>query len=89
MEIDFNPSQIPKPELRQPIVRKSASSPASESAGTGSAPTAADLRSQLNQISLVRPEKVDQAKALVSATSYPPVELLDRIAVLLAVHLRD
>jgi hypothetical protein len=86
MEIDFNPGRIPKPESAQPIERQAAPPAASDAA---SFPTAASLKSALNNISLVRPEKVDQAKALVSATSYPPTDLLDRIAVLLAVHLKQ
>jgi hypothetical protein len=42
----------------------------------------------LQDIPLVRPDKVAQAKALGSVTSYPPADLLDRIATLLAVHMK-
>jgi hypothetical protein len=52
-------------------------------------PSTASLESKLNEISLVRPERVEQAKALVVDGTYPPVELLARIAALLAVHLRN
>jgi len=88
MEIDFNPGQIPKPELSQPIARKGATPPASDAARAESVSTAASLRGKLNDVPLVRPDKVEQAKAQVSATSFPPTELLDRIAVLLAVHFK-
>ena len=44
---------------------------------------------KVNEVPVVRPEKVDQARELMTATSYPPVELLTRIANLLAVHLKE
>ena len=88
MEIDFNPGQIPKPELSQPIARKGPSPPAADAARAESVSTAAAIRGKVNDIPLVRPEKVAQAKAQVSDTSFPPTELLDRIAVLLAVHFK-
>jgi hypothetical protein len=85
MEIDFNLGRIPKPELRQAIDRPAQSPAASDAA---SFPSAASLKSALNDTAVVRPEKVEQAKALATATSYPPTELLNRIAILLAVHLK-
>ena len=88
MEIDFNPGQVPKPELSQPIARKGRIKAAADTARVESPPATDALRSKLNEISLVRPEKVSQAKTLISDVSYPPTELLDRIAVLLAVHLK-
>jgi hypothetical protein len=88
MEIDFNPGQVPKPELSQPIARKGRTPAASDSASVESVSTTDALRTKLNEISLVRPEKVSQAKTLISDVSYPPTELLDRIAALLAVHLK-
>ena len=85
MEIDFNPGRMSKPELGQPIARQGQSPAATDAA---SFPSADSVRATLDSIQLVRPEKVAEAKALVSATSYPPIELLNRIAILLAVHLK-
>jgi hypothetical protein len=87
MEIDFNPNRMSKPEVGQPIVRQAAPPAVSDSASLESFSTTASLSSRINDIQLVRPEKVDQAKALVAATSYPPVELLDRIAALFSIKL--
>jgi hypothetical protein len=86
MEIDFNPSRVPKSDLGQPVARTGTSPAAPE---TASFPSTASLESKLSNISLVRPERVDQAKALVVDGTYPPVELLTRIAALLAVRLRE
>ena len=86
MEIDFNPSRIPKAELSQPVARQGASPTAADAASFS---TTSSLAAKLNDISLARPEKVEQAKTLASSDSYPPVELLIRIAALLAVKLKN
>jgi hypothetical protein len=46
----------------------------------------ASLEGKLSALPTVRPEKVDLAKSLLANPNYPPTELLDRIAILLAVH---
>jgi len=84
MKIDFNPSRIPKPELDQPVVRQATSATTSIGA---SSPASTSLQSKLNDIPLVRPEKVENAQALVSSTDYPPGYVVDRIAALLAQHI--
>ncbi len=85
MEIDFNPSRIPKPDVGQPVTRPSDTSAVSKAADS---PAPASLQSKLNDLPLVRPEKVAQASALVSNSDYPPGYIVDRIASLLALHLK-
>jgi hypothetical protein len=86
MEINLNPNRIPLPELGGSTVARQGSSPAAPDSVSFS--PAASLGTSLQDIPLVRPEKVAQAKALGSVTSYPPADLLDRIATLLAVHMK-
>jgi hypothetical protein len=86
MEIDFIASRVPQSDWGQPVVRQGASSAVVEAA---SFPSTTSLESKLNEISLVRPERAEQANALVADGNYPPVELLMRIADLLAVHLKN
>jgi hypothetical protein len=86
MEIDFNPGRVPKSDLGQPVVGRGASAAAAE---TASFPSTTSFVSKLNEISPVRPDRVEQAKALVADETYPPFELLMRIAALLAVHFED
>jgi hypothetical protein len=95
MEIDFNPSRIPKPDRTQPAARPTDSpvvpKPSDSSAVTkdpaaGAPP--ASLQSKLDALPLIRPEKVAAASALVSDKNYPPGYIVDRIAVLLALHIK-
>jgi hypothetical protein len=88
MEIDFNLSRIPKPELPQPIARTGSTPAAADPVHSELVSSTASLTAHINDMPLVRPEKVAAGKAQVSFTSYPPGELLDRIATLLAVHLK-
>jgi hypothetical protein len=85
MDIEMNPTRIPKPELGQPVPRRGASSAASDAV---SIPTVSSLAARLNDIPLVRPEKLETAKALISDEQYPPSFVLDRIIAILASHLK-
>ena len=85
MEIEFNPGRVPKAEPSQPVARPSATPAADET----SFQVSAALQDKLKNMSTVRPEKVAQAKALVSNLKYPPDDMLDRIAVLLAVNVKE
>ena len=84
MEIEFNPGRVPKAEPREPVARPSTATAADQT----SFQVSAALQDQLKNLPATRPEKVAQAKALVSDTQYPPGEMLDRIAVLLAIHVK-
>ncbi|HWC58507.1 MAG TPA: hypothetical protein VHC44_02355 [Verrucomicrobiae bacterium] len=85
MEIEFNPGRVPKMEPSQTVARPSASAAAGES----SFPASSALMDKLKNQSDVRPEQVARAKGLVSDVKYPPDDVLDRIAVLLAINVKD
>ena len=85
MEIEFNPARTPAPGAGQPVGRRDAA-PAVRADQPFE--RAAALEQALKDIPLVRPEKVEHARALVADTKYPPEEMLDRIANLLALHMR-
>ena len=85
MEIDFNPGRVPDANTAQPVSRR----PASTSTPADSAPAGAQtLERKLQEIPLVRPEKVEGAKLKTSDLKFPPDDLLDSIANLLASHLK-
>jgi hypothetical protein len=85
MEVDFNASRVPRAEPSQPAARQDATAEATD--GTSFEVTAA-LQDKLKNLPTVRPEKVDQAKMLVSDLKYPPDDVLDRIAILLAAQIK-
>jgi hypothetical protein len=85
MEIEFNPGRVPKVEPSQTAARPNAAAPAEET----SFPDSAALMDKLKNMSDVRPEKVAYAKGLVSDSQYPPDDVLDRIAVLLAINVKE
>jgi hypothetical protein len=86
MEIEFNTSRIGQPDLAQAVGKPTASKPVSDAA---SFPSATSLEAALNNVPATRPEKVQLAKALVANVQFPPNDVLDRIAVLLALsHIR-
>ena len=82
MQIEFNTNRIAKRDSSQPVAQRAATSSASD---TASFADSASLQAKLNDLTTVRPEKVDQAKSLLANPNYPPADLLDRIATLLAV----
>jgi hypothetical protein len=47
------------------------------------------LEARLNDVSDVRPEKVEQARRLIGDPAYPPRETLQRLAALLALNQAD
>ncbi len=89
MEIDFNPNRIAKPDLGQAVAGTRTNAAKADQAEAEAVPSSAVLKGKLDELTVVRPEKVEMARDLISVTSYPPVELLDRIAILLAVHLKS
>ena len=81
MEIKFNPSRIGNP----PAVPPSAASRAPAAGGdSASLDKTGALMAAIDNISLVRPEKVDAARASVSDTKFPPDEVLKAVASLIA-----
>ena len=86
MEIEFNPSQLPA--VRPPEAALKATSP-SGAADSSAQTDASTLLSQLDAASATRADKVGELKPLGSNLHYPPEQLLERIAALLAVHFKN
>jgi len=85
MEIEFNTGRIPQAESSQPVTRRDAAPAASDAVSFS---TSDSLKSQLSSMSTVRPEQVARGKELVSDTHYPPDYVMNRIATLLAIHIK-
>ena len=83
MEIELNTSSIGPRSLTHPVTKRD-TTPASTD--TTSFTATASLDSQLQSVPATRVDKVALAKSLVANPNYPPQELMDRIATLLAVH---
>ena len=81
MEIEFNPNRL----ANTPVTPPAAASHASVSSGDSvSMDKISALKTAINNISLVRPEKVDAARALVADSEFPPDHMLKAIASLIA-----
>lgn len=85
MEIEFSPNQIPV--TRATSLTKPAPAKPSSAADAPSLQGVADLQSKLNQMALTRPDKMDAARSALADVQYPPDELLNGIAHLLAIRL--
>lgn len=85
MEVDFNPSRVPSSGPSQPPARQDAAA----ATDAASFDVTAALQDKLKNLQAIRPEKVELAKSLVSNPAYPPDDVLDRIAVLLATRLKS
>jgi len=81
MEIEFNINRITAPNPSQSVVRSSTPETPQDSASLGKTDA---LKSAINKVPLVRPEKVDAARAAVSDTKYPPDAMLKAVASLIA-----
>ena len=82
MQIEFNTSRITKADVGQPAARPEAAPASTDTTSF----TSSSLDAQLRNVPEVRTDKVALAKSLITNPNYPPQELLDRIAALLAVH---
>lgn len=85
MEIKFNPSSIPDPGTSQPVTRRDVPSPVETNVSTENVES---LKNAINNIPLVRPEKVERARSLVADVEYPPNEVLQSISNLLAMNIK-
>jgi hypothetical protein len=86
MEIEFSPGQTPAPRADNSAKGASA---ASKSNKSYTLQGMAELQGKLNPPALNRPHKMDAARQALSHGKYPPDELLDPIAELLAIYLRQ
>jgi len=92
MEISFNPSQALPSGAGETVSRSSDTTPAPEpsiAVQDASSQDVKTLQDQLNNLPDSRPEKVAELKPLCSHLQYPPDQILDSIAHLLAIHLND
>ena len=85
MEIDFNLNRVPPVEPSQTVARRDDAATASDT----SFQLTATLQDQLNNLPAVRQDKIAQAQAFISDPKYPPSDVLDRIAVLLAIRVKQ
>lgn len=85
MEVDFNPARVPAAGSSQPPARQDAAA----ATDAASFDVTAALQDKLKNLQAIRPEKIDLAKSLISDPTYPPDDVLDRIAVLLATRLKS
>ena len=86
MEIDFSPNQLAPTPPNRPV--KEATSP-NGSAQTSSLQGMAQLQQKLDQVALTRPDKMDAVRQALSDVKYPPEQLLNGIAHLLAIKLAE
>ena len=86
MEIEFSPSQIPVTRANSSVNGAPARPP--QASETAPLQGMAELQSKLNQLALTRPDKMAAAQPLVNDVQYPPDELLNGIAHLLAIQLK-
>jgi hypothetical protein len=84
MEIEFSSNQLPPMNSGGSVVRANASM---QARSDNSSITTDKLKSKLQEVPVTRADKVAQAKVLVKNTHYPPDDLLDRIAQLLAIRM--
>ena len=86
MEIEFNPGQLPP-------ARAAGSHHGAAAASTPAQPEPlqgmAELQRKLNEVALTRPEKMAAMRQVISELQYPPEDLLNGIAHLLAIHLNE
>jgi hypothetical protein len=81
MKIEFNPNRVTSSAAVQPAARSQAAGTAGDTVTLDKTDT---LKAAIGNISLVRPEKVDAARALLSDTNFPPDHVLKAIASLIA-----
>ena len=81
MEIEFNPSRVGNAPAAQSAARSRAPEPGGDSV---SLDQTSAFKAAINDISLVRPEKVDAARTAVADTKFPPDEILKAVAALIA-----
>jgi hypothetical protein len=84
MEIEFSPNQLTPTPANRPV--KGAPGPSGPAQST-SLQGMAELQRKLNELALTRPDKTDTVQQALSDVKYPPDQLLNGIAHLLAIKL--
>jgi hypothetical protein len=85
MEIEFNPGQKANVEVSAPVARRENTQPAEN---TMPFERTQALEKSLKESS-IRPEAVARANALVADENYPSDELLNKVAGVLAGHIKE
>ena len=83
MEIEFNPNVTSGPSAVPANGAAGKSGAAAASQDTALLTNSAALKSAINSISPVRPEKVEAAQAAVTDAKFPPDSLLQAVASLI------
>jgi hypothetical protein len=81
MEIEFNPNRVGNPPAVRPVAKSRVTASGGDSASLDKTSV---LKAAIDDISLVRPEKVYAARALLSDTKFPPDAMMKAIATLIA-----
>ena len=87
MEVELNPGRIANTGVNQPVKRQEPTPQPAEN--TMSFERIQALETNLQAAPKIRPEAVARASALVSDANYPPDELLNKIAGVLASHIQN
>lgn len=85
MEIEFNTNKVNKPEPAPPVTRQDAVRRVEEDASFANTTA---LEAKLREIPDVRSEKLEQARALLANVQYPPDQVLNSLAALLAINIK-
>jgi hypothetical protein len=86
MNIEFNPSSPTGLGATQSAARRAPSVTESESS---SFEQTRALEQKLSQLPDTRPEEVARARTLIADNQYPPQLMMNRIASLLAIHVKN
>lgn len=85
MDIEFNTNKISKPEPAQPVTRQDAVRRVEDDATFKNTEA---LENKLKDVPLIRSDKVAHASRLLTNVQYPPEEVLNSLATLLALNLK-
>jgi hypothetical protein len=85
MEIEFNPSRFAQAPGQKPAARSNAAPQPPTSKDVG---LVRRFEYAVQEVSVIRPGQVERARALVANAQYPSAEMMDRVASLLATHLK-
>jgi hypothetical protein len=86
MEIEFNPNNVGRPDPVPPAARQDVVRSVPDDAPFQKV---AALEDKLREVPLIRHENVERAKGLVSNLKYPPDDILNGIANLLAMQIKS
>lgn len=86
MHIEFNPGRPTRTEMSPSAARRAPAAAGSEPASFEQTQA---LEQKLARTPDTRPEEVERARSLISDVQYPPEEMMNRLASLLAMHIKN